>query len=238
MPASISDPTAASRVHFIGVGGSSMSGLAGTACADEGWTVTGSDRTRSHKTDALEAARAYRDSHRPAAGERAWRGRDRLSARPSRPENPERAEGCAAGHSRNRALRSDRSADGRFADTQSAFPARTVRPRRPRCSRRPFCTAGVRPDHPHRRRAGLHRRLHPARRQRAISSSRRANSIRQLPALPPHGRRRAEHRRRSSGLFPRSRPYRADISPNTSPSFRKTAGASHGATIRARGAFA
>ena len=46
------------RVHFIGVGGSSMSGLAGLL-ADEGYTVSGSDRTRSHKTDALAARGSY-----------------------------------------------------------------------------------------------------------------------------------------------------------------------------------
>lgn len=42
------------NVHFIGIGGSSMSGLA-ELLHQEGWIVTGSDRTRSHKTDALEA---------------------------------------------------------------------------------------------------------------------------------------------------------------------------------------
>ena len=42
------------RVHMIGVGGSSMSGLAGLL-KDEGYEVSGSDRTRSHKTEALEA---------------------------------------------------------------------------------------------------------------------------------------------------------------------------------------
>ena len=41
------------NVHFIGVGGSSMSGLA-ALLAQEGWIVSGSDRTQSHKTDALE----------------------------------------------------------------------------------------------------------------------------------------------------------------------------------------
>ena len=40
------------RVHFIGVGGSSMSGLAGLL-KEEGYAVSGSDRTRSHKTDHL-----------------------------------------------------------------------------------------------------------------------------------------------------------------------------------------
>ncbi len=42
------------RVHFIGIGGSSMSGLAGLMQA-EGYIVSGSDKTRSHKTDHLEA---------------------------------------------------------------------------------------------------------------------------------------------------------------------------------------
>ena len=41
------------RVHFIGIGGSSMSGLAGLL-QDKGYRVTGSDNTRSHKTDHLE----------------------------------------------------------------------------------------------------------------------------------------------------------------------------------------
>ena len=40
------------RVHFIGIGGSSMSGLAGLL-KDEGYIVSGSDKTRSHKTDRL-----------------------------------------------------------------------------------------------------------------------------------------------------------------------------------------
>ena len=42
------------RVHFLGIGGSSMSGLAGLLLS-QGYIVTGTDRTRSHKTDALEA---------------------------------------------------------------------------------------------------------------------------------------------------------------------------------------
>ena len=42
------------RVHFIGVGGSSMSGLAGYL-QETGFAVTGSDRTKSHKTEHLEA---------------------------------------------------------------------------------------------------------------------------------------------------------------------------------------
>jgi len=40
------------HVHFIGVGGSSMSGLA-SMLLEDGYSVSGSDRTRSHKTDAL-----------------------------------------------------------------------------------------------------------------------------------------------------------------------------------------
>ena len=41
------------RVHFLGIGGSSMSGLAGLLMS-QGYIVTGTDRTRSHKTEALE----------------------------------------------------------------------------------------------------------------------------------------------------------------------------------------
>ena len=52
MTANIRD-FAGGHVHFIGAGGSSMSGLA-ALLAKEGYRVTGSDKTRSHKTDALE----------------------------------------------------------------------------------------------------------------------------------------------------------------------------------------
>ncbi len=41
------------RVHFIGIGGSSMSGLAGML-QETGFRVTGSDKTKSHKTEHLE----------------------------------------------------------------------------------------------------------------------------------------------------------------------------------------
>ena len=41
------------RAHFIGIGGSSMSGLAGYL-KELGYEVTGSDRTASHKTEHLE----------------------------------------------------------------------------------------------------------------------------------------------------------------------------------------
>jgi UDP-N-acetylmuramate--alanine ligase len=41
------------RVHFLGIGGSSMSGLAGLL-HESGYVVTGTDRTKSHKTEALE----------------------------------------------------------------------------------------------------------------------------------------------------------------------------------------
>ena len=44
---------AGKRLHFIGIGGSSMSGLA-RFMLKKGCAVTGSDRDRSHKTDALE----------------------------------------------------------------------------------------------------------------------------------------------------------------------------------------
>ena len=50
----ISENAAMKRLHFIGIGGSSMSGLAKFMRA-RGCAVTGSDRTKSHKTEALEA---------------------------------------------------------------------------------------------------------------------------------------------------------------------------------------
>lgn len=40
------------RVHFVGIGGCSMSGLAGLL-QGQGYQVSGSDRDKSHKTDAL-----------------------------------------------------------------------------------------------------------------------------------------------------------------------------------------
>ena len=43
------------RAHFIGIGGSSMSGLA-LFLKQTGYQVTGSDRTKSHKTEHLEEA--------------------------------------------------------------------------------------------------------------------------------------------------------------------------------------
>ena len=42
------------RVHFLGIGGSSMSGLA-HLISTQGYIVTGTDRTQSHKSDALAA---------------------------------------------------------------------------------------------------------------------------------------------------------------------------------------
>ena len=99
------------RVHFIGVGGSSMSGLT-ALLMQEGWIVSGSDRTKSHKTDALEEKGVQIFIGQKAEN---VRGADVIvfSAAIS-PENPERAEGRRLGIPRNRALRSDRSADGKF----------------------------------------------------------------------------------------------------------------------------
>ena len=53
------------HVHFIGIGGSSMSGLAGLL-REQGYVVTGSDRTKSHKTEHLEEKGiAVRIGHAP-----------------------------------------------------------------------------------------------------------------------------------------------------------------------------
>ena len=77
------------RAHFIGIGGSSMSGLAGYL-QELGYTVTGSDRTASHKTEHLQER-----GIRVSIGQRAENvhGADVIvySAAISQ-ENPERAE--------------------------------------------------------------------------------------------------------------------------------------------------
>ena len=82
------------RVHMIGVGGSSMSGLAGLL-KDEGYEVSGSDRTRSHKTEALEAHGVkVLIGHRPEN----VRGAELvIYSAAIAPDNPERAEATRLG---------------------------------------------------------------------------------------------------------------------------------------------
>lgn len=77
------------HVHFIGVGGSSMSGLAGLL-KEEGYIVSGSDKTRSHKTDHL--AENGIDVHIGHSAENV-RGADVIVYSAAiAPENVERAE--------------------------------------------------------------------------------------------------------------------------------------------------
>ena len=82
------------RVHFIGIGGSSMSGLAGYL-KELGCVVTGSDRTRSHKVEHLEAE-----------GIKVFIGQAEANVRGAdivvysaaiAPDNPERAEASRLG---------------------------------------------------------------------------------------------------------------------------------------------
>ncbi|MDD6883207.1 MAG: UDP-N-acetylmuramate--L-alanine ligase [Eubacteriales bacterium] len=82
------------RIYFVGAGGCSMSGLA-LLLKQEGFQVSGSDRTRSHKTELLE-----RQGIPVAIGHDAKNvhGADAIvyTAAVS-PENPERAEARALG---------------------------------------------------------------------------------------------------------------------------------------------
>ena len=82
------------RAHFIGIGGSSMSGLAGYL-KELGYEVTGSDRTASHKTEHLEEK-----GIRVFIGQAAENVRDAdiviYSAAISE-DNPERAEAARLG---------------------------------------------------------------------------------------------------------------------------------------------
>ena len=82
------------RVHFIGIGGSSMSGLA-ALLNDEGYIVSGSDRTQSHKTDRLaEKGIKIVIGHFPES----VRDADIIVYNAAiAPENPERAEAARLG---------------------------------------------------------------------------------------------------------------------------------------------
>lgn len=77
------------RVHFIAIGGSSMSGLA-SLLNDEGYIVSGSDRTRSHKTDALAAKGV--DVHIGHDAQNVHGADIIVYSAAIQPENPERAE--------------------------------------------------------------------------------------------------------------------------------------------------
>lgn len=82
------------RVHFIGVGGSSMSGLAGLL-QEEGYLVSGSDKTRSHKTDHLaEKGVAIHIGHDPQNVQDAELI---VYSAAISPENAERAEAARRG---------------------------------------------------------------------------------------------------------------------------------------------
>ena len=94
MQASALDAFRSKRVHFIGIGGSSMSGLA-KLFASIGVTVTGSDAAASHKTEALEAlgVRVYIGQKRGQAA-----GADLVVYTAAiSPDNPERAEAAELG---------------------------------------------------------------------------------------------------------------------------------------------
>ena len=82
------------HAHFIGVGGSSMSGLAGYL-KELGYTVSGSDRTRSHKTDHL--AEKGIDIHIGHAPENVHGADIVIYSAAIAPENPERAEAARLG---------------------------------------------------------------------------------------------------------------------------------------------
>ncbi|MEE1200250.1 MAG: Mur ligase domain-containing protein, partial [Christensenellales bacterium] len=82
------------HIHFIGVGGSSMSGLAALLQQD-GFTVSGSDRTKSHKTDALaeKGIRIFIGHH----AENVHDADLIVYSAAISPENPERAEALRLG---------------------------------------------------------------------------------------------------------------------------------------------
>lgn len=82
------------RAHFIGIGGSSMSGLAGYL-KQMGYEVSGSDRTKSHKTEHLEQKGITVYIGQAAEN---VRGADIvIYSAAIAPDNPERAEAARLG---------------------------------------------------------------------------------------------------------------------------------------------
>ena len=82
------------HAHFISIGGSSMSGLAGYL-KQLGYAVSGSDRTRSHKTEHLEAQGI--DIHIGQAPENVRDADIVIYSAAISPDNPERAEAARLG---------------------------------------------------------------------------------------------------------------------------------------------
>ena len=82
------------RAHFIGIGGSSMSGLAGYL-KQLGYEVTGSDRTKSHKTEHLEEKGI--PIHIGHAAENVHGADIVVYSAAIAPDNPERAEASRLG---------------------------------------------------------------------------------------------------------------------------------------------
>ena len=114
------------HVHFVGVGGIGMSGIA-ELLANLGYTVSGSDQKRSEQTDRLATlgvSVAARTRRRPrAAVPTSW-----WSRRPCAADNPEVVEARARAIPVIPAGRDAGRADAP-ARPASPWPARTARPR-------------------------------------------------------------------------------------------------------------
>ena len=130
------------RIHFVGIGGIGMSGIA-ELLANLGYAVSGSDARRSDVTDRLAALGVRVDDGHDAGARRRRRRRGgvvgdrRRTTRRSRRRARRQHPGDSAGRDARRADAAARSA--------SRSPARTARPRRRRWSPSMLERAGLDP---------------------------------------------------------------------------------------------
>ena len=180
------------HIHFVGVGGAGMSAIA-EVLHQQGYRVSGSDQVGSAVTRRLAALGvAVHIGHAAAhiAGAQAV-----VTSTAVQADNP---EVLAAREQRVPVVpRAVLLAELMRGSRASPLPARTARPRPPRCRQR----AGrgrPGPDLCHRRpAAGRWRQRAPRRRRVHRRRSRRKR--RQLPAPEPRDQRRHQHRRRPHG---------------------------------------
>ena len=174
--------TESKHLHFIGIGGSSMSGLA-HLMREQGCTVSGSDSTASHKTEHLmdEGIEVF-IGHAPEN----VRGADLVvysAAIP--PENPERQEAERLGIPQiERATLLGRLMD-RLRPVHLASAAPMARPPPPPCSRRLFVECGMNPSVHIGGELARDRRQHPAAAAARPSSPRRAEFNRSFLQFHP-----------------------------------------------------
>ena len=178
------------RAHLIGIGGSSMSGLAGML-VKLGVRVTGSDSACS-LYDRRARAIGHSCLHRPARGERGRRGYRRLFRRHRQETTPERmrAEELGIPQMERATLLGQLMEGYRHAVNICGTHGKTTTTS---MIAEAMLDTGFDLDRSHRRPARLHRRQHPRRRARYLCRG-GLRVQRELPPVPPNHRRHHQHR--------------------------------------------